>query len=72
MHLWLSNNQTLSMLLTLPTVNKAQEGQCCALLPQVVANNDTHFDTLAEDCALSKEEYSAVLFVLIKRFENRF
>jgi len=41
------------------------------VLPQVMANNRMHVDTLAKHKALKREEYAAMLSVLIKEFENR-
>jgi len=39
---------------------------------QVMASSCMHFDTLAKHSALKSEEYTAMLSVLIKDFENRF
>jgi len=38
-----------------------------AVLTQVMANNHTHFDTLAKDRALNSEEYTAMTSDLIKK-----
>ena len=34
---------------------------------QVMANNFTHFDTLAKLSAVNSEKYAAMLFVLVKK-----
>jgi len=36
-----------------------------------MANKFMHFDTLAKHRPMNREEYEAVLFILIKEFENR-
>ena len=46
--------------------------QCYTVLTQVMANNCMHFDTLASHRALNNKEYTAMLSVLVKEFENRF
>ena len=51
---------------------RAQGGQCFAVLTQVMANSCTHFDILAKHRAPNSEEYSAVLSILIKKFEIMF
>ena len=42
------------------------------MLTQVMANNFMHFDTLAKHKTLNSKEYTDMLSVLIKDFENRF
>ena len=39
---------------------------------QIKANNVMHFDTLAKHSPVNSEKYAALLFKLIKEFENRF
>jgi len=41
------------------------------MLTQGMANNCMHFDTLAKHRALNSEEYTAMLFVSIKKFKNK-
>lgn len=38
----------------------------------IAANNCMHFDTLPKHCALNSKEYTGMLSILIKAFENRF
>lgn len=50
--------------------------QCCAVLfcsvlTQVTVNTCMYFDTFAKHGALNSKEYTAVLSVLTKEFENR-
>jgi len=56
---------------TVSTESRARGEQCCAVLTQLMANNFMHVVTLAKHRALSREEYEAVLSVLIMEFENR-
>jgi len=53
------------------TETRAQGGDCCAALTQVMANNCMLFDTLSEHRALNSKEYAAVLSFLTKEFDNR-
>jgi len=57
---------------TVWTESRAWGGQCCAVLTQGMANNCTHFDTLAKHRALNSEKYTAVPSALTNEFENRF
>lgn len=52
-----------------PTERRAW-GAVLAVLTTVLAHRGVHFDTLAKHGALNSKEYAAVLFVLIKEFEN--
>lgn len=51
---------------------RAWGGQCCAVLTQAMANSCAHFDTVAKHSTLNSKEYTALLSVLIKEFDNRF
>jgi len=42
------------------------------VLTQVMANNCMYFDTLAKHGAQNSEEYTVMLSLLSKEFENRF
>jgi len=53
------------------TKSRAQGGQCWAVLTEVMANNCTHFDTLAKHRAQNSEEYAAMTSILIKEFASR-
>ena len=42
------------------------------MLTQVMANNCMHFDALTKHGAQNSEEYTVMLSLLTKEFENRF